>query len=161
MLLTSSDFSNTIRCSEKNVDRATNRNLAEKCLKQIASWEPPASWLPVKLKIYKGPEAKNRQRGEVELRNTIWLVNRDQKWELYIKGPGKHFRTWSEMSLNLLQLLHPLSIESLFEKSKWDKHLSECLILKHLVCQLWLNRFCHFAAQCSRFDQKTTLKKIL
>ena len=53
------------------------------------------------------------------------------------KDPEWHLKPWSEMRSTLSEILHQLSIKSLFKKvGMWRK--PKCRVLKYLICQLRL-----------------------
>ena len=58
-------------------------------------------------------------------------------WSVEIKDPGKTFETMIGDEINTFR--NPTSCEwNVCPKRlniEWDKHLSRCLVLKHLICQ--------------------------
>ena len=69
-----------------------------------------------------------------------------------ITDPKIQLKPWSEMWLTLLEILHQLSIKSLFRErnENWDKYQSQFIILmpENLICQ-WSFQVTPFCCKCS------------
>ena len=71
-----------------------------------------------------------------------------------------HQRPWETFQntivdvIDIFRINSPTVTRKFVRKWNWDKYLSQCLLLKHLICQSCLFRLCHLADQCLRIKHK-------